>query len=337
VELTEIRMFLKVAELGSFTRAAQHLGVSKARVSLGVSALEEEVGSRLFQRTTRAVRLTPDGEQFFARARRLVLDADALSSLFQSPRTLRGNVRVDLPIALARTLIIPRLPEFLAAHPQLTLMLSTTDRRVDVVREGFDCVLRIGTLSDSGLLARKLGNLAMVNCASPAYLHEHGTPHTLEDLRGHLIVHYSLTFADEPSFEYPDGAGYRQWPMRSVVSVNGSDSYLTACLAGLGIIQAPRSGMLASLVSGALVEVLPQYRCAPMPVSLVHAHTRQVPARVRAVMSWIASLMTPYLESSSDPVASDVNRGDGTGDEAALRDEQDGSRHPLETPDLAHG
>lgn len=302
MELAEVRMFLKVAELGSFTRAAAHLAVSKARVSLGIGALESEVGSRLFQRTTRAVRLTPDGEQFFARARRLALDADALGTLFQSPNTLRGSVRVDLPIELARTLIIPRLPEFLAAHPQLSVMLSTTDRRVDVVRDGFDFVLRIGALPDSGLTARKLGSLSMVNCASPAYLHEYGTPRTLDDLKGHLIVNYALTFgADEPSFEYPDGDGYSQWPMRSVVAVNGSDSYHAACLAGLGIIQAPRSGMLASLASGALVEVLPQYRCAPMPVSLVHAHARQVPARVRAVMSWITSAMAAYLEVGSAP------------------------------------
>jgi DNA-binding transcriptional LysR family regulator len=305
VELSEIRMFLKVAELGSFTRAAEHLGVSKARVSLGVSGLEAELGSRLFQRTTRAVRLTPDGEQFFARARRLALDADALSSLFQSPGTLRGTVRVDLPVQLARTLIIPRLPEFLAAHPHLSVLLSTTDRLVDVVREGFDCVLRVGALSDSGLVARKLGQLPMVNCASPAYLLEHGMPRTLDDLKGHLVVHYSPKFGtDDASFEYPDGGGYSQWPMRSVVTVNASDAYLAACLAGLGIIQAPRTGMLASLASGALVEVLPQFRCAPMPVSLVHAHARQVPARVRAVMSWIMSLIAPYLEAAGGP---DVN------------------------------
>jgi DNA-binding transcriptional LysR family regulator len=297
-------MFLKVAELGSFTRAAEHLGVSKARVSLGVSALEEEVGSRLFQRTTRAVRLTSDGEQFFPRARRLVLDADALTSLFQSPSTLRGEVRVDVPLALARTLIIPRLAEFLASHPQLSVLLSTTDRRVDVVREGFDCVVRVGALADSGLVARKLGQLVMVNCASPAYLLEYGTPRALEDLKGHLVVHYSLAFGtDEPSFEYPDGGGYSQWPMRSVVTVNASDSYVAACLAGLGIIQTPRAGTLASLASGALVEVLPQYRCAPMPVSLVHAHARQVPARVRAVMSWITSLIAPYLDVANAPEA----------------------------------
>ncbi|HTV17215.1 MAG TPA: LysR family transcriptional regulator [Polyangiaceae bacterium] len=299
MELSEVRMFLKVAELGSFTRAAQHLGVSKARVSLGIGALESEVGSRLLSRTTRAVRLTPDGEQFFARARRLVLDADALGSLFQSPSTLRGSVRVDLPVEFARTLVIPRLPEFLAAHPQLSVMLSTTDRRVDVVREGFDCVLRIGALPDSGLTARKLGSLPMINCASPAYLHEYGTPRSLDDLRGHLIVNYALTFgADEPSFEYPDGDGYSQWPMRSTVTVNGSDSYHAACLAGLGIIQAPRHGMLASLASGALIEVLPEHRCAPMPVSLVHAHARQVPARVRAVLTWLANTMAPHLDPS---------------------------------------
>ena len=304
MELSEVRMFLKVAELGSFTRAAGHLGVSKARVSLGVGALEEEVGSRLLSRTTRAVRLTPDGEQFLARARRLVQDADTLSSLFQSSATLRGEVRIDSPIQLARTLIIPRLREFLAAHPHLSVLLSTTDRRVDVVREGFDCVLSVGALADSGLTARKLGQLAMLNCASPAYLLEHGTPRTLDDLEGHRVVPYSLAFgSDEPSFEYPVGGGYAQRPMRSVVTVNASDAYQAACLAGLGIIQAPRAGMLAHLGSGALVEVLPQHRAAPMPVSLVHAHARQVPARVRAVMSWIASLMAPYLEAAGAPDA----------------------------------
>ena len=136
-----------------------------------------------------------------------------------------------------------------------------------------------------------------MNCASPAYLLEYGVPRTLDDLAGHQVVHYSLAFgADEASFEYPDGGGFSQRPMRSVVTVNASDAYLAACLTGLGIIQAPRVGMLASLASGALVEVLPQHRCAPMPVSLVHAHARQVPGRVRAAMNWIASLIAPHLE-----------------------------------------
>lgn len=297
MELENLRAFVKVAELGSFTRAGAHLGRSKANVSLAVKALESAVGSRLLQRTTRAVRLTTDGEQFLVRARRLVLDAAELESMFQAPSTLRGSVRLDLPVTFARSLIIPRLPEFLALHPELEVLLSTTDRRVDVVREGFDCVLRIGALADSGLVARRLGVLPMVNCASPAYLHKYGTPRTLGDLTQHLLVHYSLAFgADAPSFEYRDGDCYRELPMASVVTVNSADSYQAACVAGLGIIQVPRSGMLPSLASGALVEVLPDFTCQPMPVSLVHAHGRNVPKRVRAAMSWLSQLMEPHLE-----------------------------------------
>jgi DNA-binding transcriptional LysR family regulator len=296
MDLSTVRMFVKVAELASFTRAAEQLGLSKARVSTGVQQLESELGSRLLQRSTRAVRLTLDGEQFVARARQLVRDADELSTLFQAPSTLRGRVRVDMPQSLARSLFIPKLPELLAAHPQLELLLSTTDRRVDVIREGFDCVLRIGKLGESGLVARRVGEMAMTNCASPEYLKRYGTPRSLDDLAEHLVVHYSLRLgADDPGFEYRDGKAYRDRPMRSLITVNSTDSYNAACLAGLGIIQAPRSGVLANVVAGELVEVLPQHTCEPLAVSLVHAHGRQVPRHVRAVMSWIAQLLQPHL------------------------------------------
>jgi len=297
MQLDALRIFVKVAELGNFTRAGEHLGLSKARASIRVREIEAELGTRLLQRSTRAVRLTPDGEQFLVRARRLVLDAEALGSMFQAPSSLRGRVRLDLPVNFARGLIIPRLPELFAAHPQLELELSSTDRRVDLVREGFDCVLRIGTLADSGLAARRLGVLPMINCASPAYLVKYGTPRTLDDLQQHLLVHYSLSFgADAPGFEYRDGARYREMPMRSIVTVNSADSYLGACVAGLGIIQTPRTGMRESLATGALLEILPEFPCRPMPVSLVHGHARNVPKRVRAVMNWLAQLLAPHLE-----------------------------------------
>src|SRR5262249_53139456 len=141
------------------------------------------------------------------------------------------------------------------------------------------------------------GEMPMMNCASPAYLKTYGTPRTLDDLDGHLVVHYSLRFgADAPGFEYRAGNVYRDRPMRSLLTVNSSDSYLPACIAGLGIIQAPRSGMLPSIAAGDLVEVLPQYTCAPLAVSLVHAHGRNVPRHVRAVMSWIARLLKAHLD-----------------------------------------
>jgi DNA-binding transcriptional LysR family regulator len=297
VDLERLRMFVKVAELASFTRAAEQLGMPKSRVSLGVRALEEELGSRMLHRTTRAVRLTPDGELLVARAHRLLLEADDLAAMFQAPSTLRGRVRVDLPVGMARDVIIPRLPELLATHPHLELLLSTTDRRVEVVREGFDCVLRIGALADSGLVARRLGELSMANYASPAYLRKYGIPRGLDDLERHFVVHYSPSLGgDEPVFEFPDGGGHRERPMRSLVTVNDSAAYEAACLAGLGIIQAPRWNRRDLVERGLLVEVLPELTCAPMPVSLVHGHGRNVPRRVRAVMAWIAQVVEAFLK-----------------------------------------
>ncbi len=297
MEIDTLRMFVKVAELASFTRAAEHLGLSKARVSTAIQALETDVGNRLLQRSTRAVRLTPDGEEFLARARQLVSDADELASLFHAPSSLRGRVRVDMPQSLARSTFIPRLPELLADHPHLEVQLSTTDRRVDVIREGFDCVLRVGKLEESGLVARRLGEMPMMNCASPGYVKKYGLPRTLDDLDDHLVVHYSIRFGTEtPGFEYRDGNVYREKAMRSVITVNSTDSFRAACLAGLGIIQAPRMGVLPSVTAGELVEVLPQHTCRALTVSLVHAHGRNVPRHVRVVMSWIGEILKGQLD-----------------------------------------
>lgn len=296
MDLDSLRVFLKVAELGSFTRAGQHLGLSKARASIRVRELEAAIGSRLLHRSTRTVRLTTDGEQFLLRARRLLLDAEELASMFSAPSNLRGRVRLDLPIQFARNVVIPRLPEFLAAHPQLEMLVSTTDRRVDLLREGFDCVMRIGALADSGLVAKRIGVLEMMNCASPRYLEKYGTPRSVSDLTQHLLVHYSLTFAGEPpTFEYFDGEQYQEQVMRGAVTVNSTDAYNAACLAGLGIIQAPRTGMAVALASGGLVEILPNLRAEPLPVSLVQGHSRQARAPVRAVMAWLTQIMAPHL------------------------------------------
>ncbi len=176
------------------------------------------------------------------------------------------------------------------------MLISTSDRRVDLLREGFDCVMRIGALADSGLVAKRIGVLQMMNCASPRYLEKYGTPRSVSDLAQHLLVHYSLTFAGEaPSFEYFDGDRYREQEMRCAVTVNSTDAYQAACLAGLGIIQAPRTGMAASLASGGLVEVLPDLQAEPLPVSLVQGHSRQARAPVRAVMAWLTQIMAPHL------------------------------------------
>src|SRR5262249_3538791 len=214
----------------SFTRAAERLGLARAPVSTAVQRLETTLGARLLQRTTRSVHLTPDGEQFVERARALVAEADRLQGMFrQAGGALRGRLRTDLPTILARDVIIPRLPEFLAAHPQIELAVGTSDRLVDPVEEGYDCVLRVGGLADSGLVARRIGLLPQLNPASPAYLPRHGTPRSLADLDRHRIVHYSQALAARGAgFEYLDDETPRLHPMRSVLTVNGTDAYQAA-------------------------------------------------------------------------------------------------------------
>jgi len=297
MDLDALAIFVKVAELQSFTRAAEHLGMPKARVSLRVQALESELGVRLLQRTTRTVRPTNDGEQLLPRAKQLVLEAEEVGAMFQGQRALKGLVRVDLPVNFARELVIPRLPELLAMYPQLEVQLSTTDRRVDVVKEGFDCVLSIGNLRISGLTAQRIGVIETANLASAGYVKKYGMPRTLEDLDRHLLVHYSLNFGtDAPAFEYRAGTKYALYPMKSVITVNSADAYRAACIAGLGIIQAPNIGLTRSdLQAGIIVEVLPDYPAEPMPVSLVHPHGRSVPKRVRAVMTWLTSVIASRL------------------------------------------
>jgi DNA-binding transcriptional LysR family regulator len=301
MNLDTLRAFVKVAELGSFTRAAEQLGLPKPRVSTAVQQLETHLGARLLARTTRTVRLTAEGEQFFERAQSLLADADDMQTLFQpTPGLLRGRLRIDLPLALARNTVIPRLPEFFAAHPNLQLEMSTTDRRVDLVNDGFDCVVRVGSLADSGLVARKLGVLRQINCASPAYLKKHGTPQTLADLQRHRLVHYAQKLdTTAASWDYQEAGQSRSLPMASSITVNSTDAYEAACRAGLGLIQVPAVGKQADLASGRLVAVLPQHVAAPLPVSLLYAHRRHLPKRSQVVMDWLAEVLVPALDSAA--------------------------------------
>ena len=293
-----MQIFVRVAELASFTQAAERLGLPKARVSTAVQQLEATLGTRLLHRTTRKVQMTQDGQAFYERCKDVLADMDELQAMFQQGgQALRGRLRVDMPTGAARNIVIPRLPEFLGAHPQLELEISSTDRRVDLVREGFDCVLRVGALDDSGLVARPLGMFRLINCASPAYVRAHGTPRTLDDLTRHQLIHYTPTLgAKSAGFEYFDGAAWRFRAMRGAVTVNNAEAYQAACLAGLGIIQAPASGVQPLLAQGQLVELLPQHVGRPMPVSLLYAHRRHLSKRLQALMAWLTQVMQPHVE-----------------------------------------
>ncbi len=288
-QLDRLRAFQRVAELGAFTRAADSLGLPKASVSTAVQRLEAQLGTQLLHRTTRRVQLTADGAAFYQRSRDLLDDIDELQAMFVRDHTrLRGRLRVDMPAGLARNFVIPALPDFLASHPQLEVEISSTDRRVDVVREGFDCVVRVGTLEDSALVARPLGEVRILNCASPAYLARYGTPHTIADLTGHRLVHYVGTLGQRsPGFEYRDGEQYRTLAMSGAVTVNSGDAYNAAAEAGLGIIQVPAIGVRSALEQGRLVEILADFPAEPMPANLVYAQRRHLPRRVAVFMDWL--------------------------------------------------
>ena len=298
MDLHELRVFATVAELASFSRAADQLGLAKGRVSTSVQQLEAQVGTRLLQRTTRSVRLTPDGERFLDRCKELLTEAEQLEAMFRPAATgLTGRLRIDLPNRIARDLVLPRLPEFLAAHPLLEVGISTTDRLVDLVHEGFDVVLRVGALADSELVARPLGVLPMRNVASPAYLRAHGTPRTLADLARHRVVHYMPSLnAQGAAWDFVDTDGQRRtMPMRAHVTVNGTDAYQAAALAGLGLIQAPALGTDALVANGELVDVMAAFRAPPLPVSLMLPHRRQLAPRVQAAITWLAQVVSPVL------------------------------------------
>jgi DNA-binding transcriptional LysR family regulator len=297
-----LRIFTRVAELGSFTQAALSLGMAKTNASHAVRQLEARLGTRLLQRTTRRVQLTQDGQLFYERCKDVLDDLEELHGLFQHDGTqpLRGRVRLDMTTITARSLVIPRLPELLAEHPGLELEISATERRVDLVREGFDCVLRAGPLADNALVARPLGRMTMVNCASPDYLARHGTPRALADLARHRLVHYVPTLGGKSAgFEYVEDGEDRRIAMAGAITVNNAESYAAACMAGLGLIQAPLMGLREHLSSGRMVQVLPEHRARAMPLSLVYPHRRQLPRRVRVVMDWLAAVLAPQLEAAS--------------------------------------
>lgn len=293
-----MQLFIRVAELESFTRAAESLGLPKGSVSRQIQALENHLGTQLLHRTTRRVQLTQDGMVYYERAKDLLINLDELDGLFlHDPSTLSGRLRVDMPVAVAKNVVIPRLPAFVQQYPGLEIELSSSDRLVDVIREGFDCVVRVGTLKDSGLIARPLGKLSVINCASPDYLARFGYPETLDDLSGHAVVHYAVNLGTRPQgFElYRDNA--TQWiKTGGILTVNSTETYHAACLAGLGIIQAPRIGVREALRSRKLVEILPQYRAQPMPVSLIYPHRRNLSRRVHLFMEWLTEVMKAYVD-----------------------------------------
>lgn len=288
-----MRLFTRIVELGSFSRAADDLNLPAATATHAIKALETRLGVRLLQRTTRHVSVTPDGDAYYQRCLRILADVEETEAGFGHSGVLpRGKLRVDLQGTLARHFVLPRLGEFFRRYPDIELEIGMGDRLVDLVREGMDCVLRAGELRDSSMVARRVASLQQVTCASAAYLDRHGTPRTLEELRRHRAVNF---FSPASGRLYPfefliDGVAHSV-ELRGTVAVSSADAYVACCDQDLGLIQLPRYHIEQRLADGVYREVLPAWRPAPRPVSVLYPHQRQLSPRVRVFVDWLAEVM----------------------------------------------
>lgn len=291
------RVFARVVEAASFTRAADTLGLPRSSVSAAIAELEGRVGARLLHRTTRRVATTQDGAAFYERCIRLVADVEEAEGLFrQSAAKPSGKLRIDVPGRIGRLVIAPELPGFLDAYPEIDIHLGVTDRAVDLVESGVDCVLRVGPLTDSGLIARPLGRLRLINVASPAYLARHGTPLVPDDLAEHWAVNYASPSSGRiEDWEWVEEEGLRSVPVRGRVTVNSAEAYIACCLAGVGLIQIPAYDVKGHLDAGDLVEVMPGHRAEPMSMSLLYPHRQHLSHRLQVFADWLEALLQRQL------------------------------------------
>ncbi len=285
-----MRVFTRVMERRSFTQAADDLRLPRPTVTYAVKQLEARLGARLLQRTTRQVTPTLDGEAYYQRCLRILADIEEADGAFRAAAP-RGLLRVDVHGTLARHFLVPALPAFLDRFPDLELHMTEGDRLVDLVREGIDCVLRVGELRDSAMIARRIAVLDEVTVASPAYLDRHGEPRHPDDLAGHRAVNFISSNTGRPfPFEFTVDGMVRLVELPSALSVNGADTFIAATLGGLGMIQAPRYHVDRHIAAGRLKTVLNAWPPPPSPVSLLYPHHRQLSSRVRVFAEWVEGL-----------------------------------------------
>lgn len=289
-----MQVFLRVVESGSFIRAAGTLGLPASSVTGIIKRLEKHLRARLLNRSTRNLSLTPEGERYFHRCREILdLIDDTESSLHGSTEHPQGKVRVDMPGGIAHTVILPQLAQFQARYPNIYLMIGINDRQVDLIQDGVDCVIRTGSLHDSTLVARRLGELRWITCAAPSYLIQQGIPENLEDLQRHRAVHYfSSTTRQTGELHFVEAGDRAAVPVAGTVATNETGLYTKLGLAGGGLMQLAEILVADHLRSGDLVEVLSNMRPEPVPVSLIYPHHRFLSPAMQAFADWTAELFS---------------------------------------------
>lgn len=296
--LWHLGVFRRVAQLGSFSRAAEQLGLAPSSVSSAVQKLERHLGARLLQRTTRQVRVSSDGELLLARCEDLLADADEVEQLFRAGEGPAGLLRVEVPARMARLQIAPALPGFLAAHPGVRIDFGGSDRISDLVGEGFDCVLRVGDPGDVNLAARPLGRLRQATLASPALLERHRPIVGLDDIPALPAIHFGRHPAGRPEpFEFlVDGAPVARMLVGRVTAGN-AETYIACALQGLGVIQVPRYDVAGHLHDGSLVELLPAHPPPSLALTALYPTQQRTSRLLHAFIDWMDAIMTPFVDA----------------------------------------
>lgn len=292
--------FTEAAKQGSFAGAARELGLTPSAVAKGVGRLEEELHVRLFQRTTRHIRLTPEGEALYARCRGVLDELEQLQALAADiGHVPSGVLRVDCPIAYGKLVVLPALAELARAHPQLQLDVRLSDRYADLAGEGLDAAIRVGHLEDSSLVARRFDVQRLGVYGAPAYLARRGRPTTPAELDHHERVLFRMPSSgrDRP-WQLEEAGRALELRPRARYQVNDGEGLIALATAGLGLVQTPDYMARAALDAGALEEVLEAYRPAPLPISIVYPSARHVPLRLRLLV---------------DHLLAAVGRGEATG------------------------
>lgn len=296
-KFSAMQAFVRVVEAGNFTKAADSIGMPKATVTRLIQTLEKELDTKLLNRTTRKVTVTPDGAAYYERAGRLLSDMEELeSSMSRAKASPRGRLKVDVPSSLGLAVIIPALPDFYARYPDIQLDLGVSDRQVDIIAENVDCVVRGGELTDQSLVARRIGEFYLVSCASPAYLKRHGKPkHPAELENNHKLIRYASPRNGKMySFEYYRDGETITLDGRHLLSVNDSRAGVVAALAGLGVLHTATFLVQDHLSSGELEPLFTEWCGGAVPLHVVYPPNRHLSNKVRVFVDWIADLFARH-------------------------------------------
>ena len=300
--ITSAEVFVAIVERGSLSAAAEGLDMSRAMVTRYLAQMEAWSGARLLHRTTRRVSVSPEGAVYLERCKRILTELQAADDELKLARARpQGRLRVDVPVAFGKHLLLPALPRFTARYPEIALEVRFNDRYVDLAREGVDLACRVGPPRDPDLIARKVTTSRIVTCASPRYLSEHGIPRSPEELRKHRLIGYLRDSARPGEWQFKSGKGVRRLKLPMALAFNTAEPLTLSAMEGQGIVQQVDLLVAKAIADGRLVEILREYSCEGPVMNIVYPRATQHLAKVRVFAEFAAEIMRNYQARARFP------------------------------------